>query len=421
MKLFKTSLINSYAVAIKMICLLGINKVLAIYVGPSGYAFIGQFQIFVQSATMLGTAGVTNGVVKYTAQHNSEPKIQKDYWRTATSLSFIFASIISVSIYVSSEILSNMLFQTSDFKQVFEYLSVSLIFFSLNTILLAILNGMGEVVSYVKATIVGNLTSLVIVSYLVYEHSLIGALFGLAIYQSLSFFATLFFCYTFKWFNFSSFVGWIVPARALSLFKYSLMALTSAIIVPASQLFIRGDLITQFGRTEAGYWEAIWRLSGSYLMFITGVLTFYFLPKFSELDSARQLKIEILGGYKLLIPFMLITMSGIYFLQDLVLWILFTSEFKPALELLPIQLLGDFFKVSSWLLGFIMLAKSMTKIYIVSEIFFASTFCLFSYVLTRTMGFEGVVYAYCFNYLLYGIFLYWVIWVRYLGKYNGQN
>jgi PST family polysaccharide transporter len=421
MKLLKTSLINSYAVVIKMICLLGINKVLAIYVGPSGYAFVGQFQIFVQSVTMLGTAGVVNGVVKYTSEHHDNPEIQKDYWKSATAMSLISTCVLSIIILVFSEFFSELLFQSKEYASVFQYLSISLIFFSFNSILLAILNGMRQVVVYVKATIIGNITSLIVVCFLVYKYSLMGALVGLAIFQSISFFATLFLCYRFEWFDFRSFIGLGSHNSTISLLKYSLMALTSAIVVPLSQLFIRGDLIAQFGRVNAGYWEAIWRLSGSYLMFITGVLTFYFLPKFSELDSSKELKREILEGYKLLLPFMFISMAGVYLFQDLILWILFSDEFKPALKLLPIQLLGDLFKVSSWLLGFIMLAKGLTKVYVLSEIIFSSIFVCLSFLLTRLIGLEGVVYAYTINFCIYGFFLYIVIWKNYLGKYNDNN
>lgn len=61
MNLVKTSLLNGIAVAIKMLTLLGLNKLLAVYVGPGGYAAIGQFQNVVQMLTTFASGAINNG------------------------------------------------------------------------------------------------------------------------------------------------------------------------------------------------------------------------------------------------------------------------------------------------------------------------------------------------------------------------
>ena len=73
MTLIKTSLLSSVAVFVRLLTLLGINKVLAIFVGPSGYAAIGQFQNAIQMLTTFATGALSSGVTKYTAEyHNDE-------------------------------------------------------------------------------------------------------------------------------------------------------------------------------------------------------------------------------------------------------------------------------------------------------------------------------------------------------------
>ena len=44
MSLVRTSLLNAIAVGIRMLAMLGLNKILAVLVGPAGYALFGQFQ-----------------------------------------------------------------------------------------------------------------------------------------------------------------------------------------------------------------------------------------------------------------------------------------------------------------------------------------------------------------------------------------
>ncbi|MCV5540592.1 O-antigen flippase, partial [Escherichia coli] len=59
------------------------------------------------------------------------------------------------------------------------------------------------------------------------------------------------------------------------------------------------------------------------------------------------------------------------------------------------QIIGDVFKIASWLLAYVMLAKAMTRIFIISEIFFSVTFVLLSYFFIKSEGTIGVTYAYC--------------------------
>ena len=68
MTLVRTSLLNAIAVAIKMLTLLGINKILAVYVGPAGYAALGQFQNAVQMISTFASGAIN-------PQKNSAPNM----------------------------------------------------------------------------------------------------------------------------------------------------------------------------------------------------------------------------------------------------------------------------------------------------------------------------------------------------------
>ena len=89
MTLIKTSLLNGIAVAIKMLTLLGINKILAIYVGPAGYAAIGQFQNAVTMITTFASGAINTGVTKYTAEYYQDEERQRLVWRTAGTIALL--------------------------------------------------------------------------------------------------------------------------------------------------------------------------------------------------------------------------------------------------------------------------------------------------------------------------------------------
>ncbi|MEG2569553.1 MAG: oligosaccharide flippase family protein, partial [Acinetobacter sp.] len=178
-------MLNGVAVLIKMIALLGINKVLAVYVGPAGYAAVGQFQNAVQMITTFASGAINTGVTKYTAEYESDSEKQRVVWRTAGTISISASIFLSILILIFSEELALWFLKDVSFAGVFLWFSLALVFFSLNSLLLAILNGKREIIRYVLANISGSLFSLIVTALLAMKLGLYGALVGLAIYQSL--------------------------------------------------------------------------------------------------------------------------------------------------------------------------------------------------------------------------------------------
>lgn len=412
MTLIKTSFLSAIAVVVKMLTLLGINKVLAVYVGPSGYAVIGQFQNAVQIITTLGTGAINAGVTKYTAENHNDVKQQHIIWQTAGTLVFIFSIFSGILISFLSEFLARYFLNDSNLQGVFVWFSSALVFFAFNTLILAIINGKKEVELYVKVNICGSLFAFVVTGYLSVKYELYGALVSLSVYQSLSFFVTYYLCKQKDWFEIRYLVGRVDKSIALKLSKFAVMALTTAICVPVSHLFIREDLSFTFGNEYAGYWEAMWRLSSAFFMLITTTLTVYFLPKFSELSGFLSIKAELKKGYCFILPITLIGCAIMYFYKSVIIELLFTSDFGPMEELFFFQVIGNFFQMASWVLGVLMLSKAKFKIYIFVQIFFSFLFVVLSALCVDWLGFSGVALSHAINYVLCFVFLlysfYWL-------------
>ena len=414
MKLIKTSLLNAIAVLIKMLTLLGINKVLAIFVGPAGYAAIGQFQNAMQMITTLASGAINTGVVKYTAEYHEDVTKQRAVWVTAGTIAFVGSVICSLLIVSFSERLAVFFLQDKSLKVVFLWSASTLTLFVFNTLLLSILNGKKEVSSYVIANIAGSLFAITIISALVAKFALLGALIALATYQSFSFLITLLLCYKKTWFKFSYFIGSIDRGIALNLSKYTMMALTSAICIPISHMFVRNYLGESFGWEFAGYWEAMWRLSAAYLLFVTSTLSVYFLPRLAELKKSIEIRYEILQGYKIVLPLVFLIGISIYLSRDFIIPILFSSEFLPMRDLFFWQILGDTLKIGSWILAYLMLGKALVKLYIISEILCSLCFVTLTIFFSNIVGFEGVSLAHLVTYLLYWIAMIYFIFYKYL-------
>jgi PST family polysaccharide transporter len=409
MTLIKTSLLNGIAVVIRMLTLLGLNKVLAIYVGPSGYAAIGQFQNAVQMITTFASGAINNGVTKYTAEYFEDEEKQHAVWRTAGTIAFCGSVITAIIIIIFNEVLASWFLKDRSLGSVFIWFAGTLIFFVFNTLLLAILNGKKEIHRYVLANIAGSCFALVITSVMSIQLGLYGALVSLAIYQSLTFFVTFFLTYKAKWFRLRYLFGAVDPQAARNLAKYTAMALTAAACLPISHILVRNHLVENLGANAAGYWEAIWRLSAAYLMLVTTTLSVYYLPRLSEITNSSDLKREIFQGYRIILPFAAACGLIIYLLRDLIIKILFTEEFAPMSELFGWQMLGNTLKIGSWILAYIMLGKAMTRMFIFTEIVFSTLFVVSVVFYTHFFGLVGVSMAYASNYAIYWVVMFFLI------------
>ena len=151
----------------------------------------------------------------------------------------------------------------------------------------------------------------------------------------------------------------------------------------------------------AGHWQAMWYISTMYLMVVTTALSTYYLPRLSEITNKVELRKELIGGYRIIMPIVIVMSFVIFLLKDLIIWLLFTEDFNSMRELFMWQLIGDVFKLAAWLLAYLMLAKAMTKTYILTEIIFSITFVLLSVFCVNQYGLIGMSYSFALNYLLY--------------------
>jgi len=403
--LIKTSVLTGVSTVIKLITAFVINKVISVYVGPSGLAIIGQLQNFNSIVMSFANGAINSGVVKYTAEHREDIEKKSRFFSTAIVITLVCSVLAGVVLALFSSYFSELILKSSEYTSVFVVFGFTVILFSLNTLLMAILNGQKEIKKYVLVNIAGSLFSLVFTSFLIMQLNLLGALYALVVNQSVIFFVTLIFVLKASWFKLEYFKKGADKQSLIKLGKYAAMAITSALTVPVSHLIIRNYIGENLSWDDAGYWQGIWYISTMYLMFVTTSLSVYYLPRLSEIQDNQELKKEILSGYKIILPIVSVVALSIFLLREYVILIAFTEKFMPMMELFKWQLIGDVIKIASWLLGYVMLAKAMTKVFIYTEIGFSVLFVIFSIVFIDSFGLVGITYAFSLNYFLYLIMM----------------
>ena len=406
--LVKVSFLNAIATVIRMLTGFVSVKVVAAIIGPVGVALLGQLNNFTQILLSISNGGINAGITKYTAEYSNSEKDYVLYLGTGFWITVVLSIATSLVLFIGAGYFSLNILHDIKYKSVFYVFGGTLLLYALNALLTSVINGFKEYRKYVIANIVGSITGLLFSVVLAIQYGVYGALIATVTFQSIVFFITLGIIARSPWFKWRQFLIKFNKAVALKLGHYSLMALVSAITIPAGQIIVRSFIINDRSITDAGLWEGINRISGMYLMVITASLGVYFLPKLSELKTNQELQNEVFSVYKLVIPFLILTTFIIYVFRVFIIHLLFTEEFTGMQNLFAYQLLGDILKILGWVLGYLLLAKAMTKIYIIMELVNFVLLILFSYFLVKSYGSVGATLAFAIVYLIYLLVLCYV-------------
>ncbi len=405
--LLKVASLNSVSVIVKIIAGFLTSKFMAIFIGAEGMALVGNLRNFVGSVQSISILGLYKGVVKYIAQHKRDRTELSKILSTVFYLGFISTFVLSFLIYYNAEYINDTVFKAyNNYTYIIKILALALPFYALNMLAFAIMNGFSKYKYLIVFNIFGQVLGAVITILLIWKDRIDGALIAVAIAESIIFLITLV-----GIINRQNLAPLIKASKfsvklAKKLSTYSGMAIFSAIILPIITLFIRNYIIDNVGIEDAGYWEAMNRISKYYLMFVSTLLSLYILPRFSEIDNIKDFRKEVFNFYKTIIPIFGIGLILIYFLRHFIVLIVLTDEFQPVEDLFFWQLLGDFVKVLSIVIAYQFLAKRMFWHYIITEAFSVVTLYFTSQYLIDEFGVVGANMAHFATYFLYyGIIL----------------
>lgn len=384
-----------------------VGKVVAIYVGPSGLAMLGQIQNIVALFNGLVNSPAGAGVVRYTAQNYKNDNFNAciPWWRASMLWIICLATLLTILSLIFSQELSLILFNNESYSKIIIITSLVLPLTAIGTLINSVINGQQNYKRFILIGMVSVVISTCIMTYLIIKYHIFGGLLAVALQYGLIGLVSLILCIKLPWVRLKYWFGKTSLEHIKQILNYMLMALTSAICLPVSMIIIRKFLVNDVGWNSAGQWQAVWKISEAYLGVVTLAMGTYFLPKLSTLTTYIQIRNEIFSTAKLILPLVAFMGLSIYLLRVHIVSILFTKDFTDSLELFHLQLIGDFIKIAAWLFAYPLLSKGKVKWYMTTEIISALIFIGLSYIFIGHYGLKGVFFAYIANYSFYLSFI----------------
>jgi len=407
MNFIKTSIYSAASTTISLLVKLITNKVIALYLGTNGMFLMGQLKDFLKIGNTLGTMGIETGTVKYTSELNNKEKDFKDLVGTSFKI-HLYSSLIIIGLilifynYLTLSI-SKEMSEINNYS--FKYLlCFSVVSFSIQTFIMSVLNGLKKIKIFILINIIATIISGGVLIFLVINYFTVGAYYALILSPIITLITALIICLFLKPFklNFLNSVLKIKYFKNLS--KFSLMAIMAPICLVGATFTVRYYIYDEFDSNHAGSWEAMWRISAIYLLFLTTTFKFYLVPTFTNLEN-NSLKKEVFKIWKTILPIIVIITLGVYIARDLIIDILFTSEFNLINSLILFHLLGDIIKINCWVLGNILVAKAKTNHFILFQLEWSIVFVVLSIILANIYGFVGLSIAYFSTYIIHFLLL----------------
>ncbi len=395
--LLKITSFNAISVGLQILGGLITSKLIAIYLGERGMALLGYLRNFMTTTQAAGNLGLSNGIVKYVATGDEKRHPLSKILSTAVIVSLIATIIVSVILYVGAAYFNTQIFGNgAQYIYVFKWLAIALPFITLNGILLAVINGQSAYKKVVKIQIFSNLIGLAITILSIIYYGIQGALVALVVSPAVILVITLIALGK---------EGSVLKNTSLSKFdkgalrklgSYTLMALFSMIVLPLVYIAIRREI-----GEGAGYWDAMTRVSDYYFKFVATLMTLYILPQLSKATTTSAFRKEIFGFYKTILPLFGLGLLLIYFLRSFIVRLLFTEDFMPMTTLFKWQLLGDFFKVASLVIGYQIIAKNNLKLFLITEVISLVIIYTSGIYFVQNFGAEGATMGHCLSYFMH--------------------
>ncbi len=379
-------------------------KLIAVILGPSGFGLIGLYNTLVTFIQSITNFGLSSSAVRdiSASDINNKPKIV-----TALYHWFLGTGILgAVVMILFSPIISKWTFDNYYHISSIILLSTAVLFQTVNSGELAILQGYRDMKSIAKVHVLGSVIGLLISlpMYFIWNErgivpSLILSSFLLFIISN-SYVRKL----RIKYVKNKIKESFLIGKQSLNL---GLMLSLSAVLVSFVDVLLKSFLTRQSGTEIVGLYQAGWTIITGYIGLVLTAMTTDFFPRLSTvINDKLQTKIIVTQQLEIAIiilgPLITIMITFLPFFVN----ILYSKEFLKIIPMTMIMLLGAIFKTVSWGVSYIFLAKGDGKLFFFNELFINIIVLITSIFLFHFWGLVGIGIAYSLNYFIYFLLVY---------------
>lgn len=400
--------------SITVLCSLVRNKVIAVLLGPEGVGIISLFNSatdVVSSVTGLGLrqSGVRDVSAARAAGGSGMMRIISVLRRLS-----LFTGLLGAMIFIgAAPLLSRITFGSDRYIWGFVFLSASLLLNALTGGEQAVLQGGEKLKLLARSSVAGSILSLAISVPLYYFFGMAGIVPSL-IAASLStyIFAAIYSRRTYP--PSEKITARIAFREGTPMMRLGIYMTISGFITTLLNYVLIAWLNRYSSTADVGLYQSGYTLVSRYVGLIFIAMSSEYYPRLSAVSSdnaetSRQVSRQIETTLLLLAP--LATLFLMF--QNEIINLLYDKTFNMATRYTGWAITGVLFKGISWSLGFVLLAKSQGRLFLITEFISDTTSFIINILFYTIWGLEGLGAAFLLNFVLYTILIWGLCAVRY--------
>ena len=396
------------------------SKVIALLIGPIGMGISNLLLTTMELINGLTNLGLERSAVKDISLANTNSN-SKSVAKTISILKKLVWLTITIGIILMialSPWLSEMAFGNKDYTISFIWISIALLFKQLSSSQLAILQGLRKLQYLAKANLLGNFIGLLITLPLYYFFRIDAIVPAIIIATFMSFIFTYYYSQKLD-------IAPVAISRkeAVSEGKgminlgvmLSLSSMITLLVAYIIRIYIGSSNETEeLGLIDVGLYSAGFVILNSYVGIIFNAMGTDYFPRLSEIaNDIIKLRKTVLE--QAIVAILLITPIIVVFLAfaPLIIVILYSNEFSPIVAMVTWGILGMIFKAVSWSMGYMIIAKGDSKVFIKTAIGFNAILLLINIVGYHYGGLEGIGISFFIYYIIHFITIRIITYYRY--------
>ncbi|HYH16365.1 MAG TPA: O-antigen translocase [Flavisolibacter sp.] len=377
-------------------------KALAILLGPKGVGISGIYQTIVTLVSTATGFGINlSGVREVASADATGDRIEMGrkalvlhQWAWFTGLLGMLLTIIF------SRQISRYAFGDDSYASGVVLLSIALVLVSVTGGLNAYLQGTRKIGELAKANIFSAILGLVAAVSIYYFWGSRGIVAALLATFTIGYFSTYFFYSKVK-INSVKINLKESFQDGFGMVKLGLFLVASALSGNVMLFLVRAFIVKEGGLENVGYFIAAWTISSMYTSAIFSAMGTDFYPRLSGVADNNRAIIKLVNeqtevALLLTTPIIIFMISFI----GVVVNIFYSHEFAVTSTILNWQLVGDFFKVLGWPLGYILLAKARGKLFLLVELVWNFSYLVFVFWGWPFLGIESSGIAFVLAFVL---------------------
>ena len=191
--------------------------------------------------------------------------------------------------------------------------------------------------------------------------------------------------------------------KAASLLLRFGIPFTASMLVGAGvQLALPVLVLRSLGIESVGFYAAAATVALGYVGFLLNSMAQDYYPRVSAASHEPAALVNLINQQHRVVMLVAVPMIlGLVALVRYIVPLLYSSQFHPAVELLEWQLIGDLLKFSAWTMSFVVLARSGSTAFFLTELAGGVTLMLTSWLGMRSFGLAGLGVAFLITSLVY--------------------